>query len=125
MGYVVPNSKAEGDAKITQTAKLANAVQGEDTAALIQGIVTEEIAKRTRTVKMVNAVQKEGFVATTQVIVTEIPLINQQNYHLNPFFPKTAQRTLGAPRVSIQKIRHTIHMSLIHPVTIHVHNPAL
>ena len=44
MGYVVPNSKAEGDAKITQTAKLANAVQGEDTAALIQGIVTEEIA---------------------------------------------------------------------------------
>ena len=101
MGYVVPNSKTEGDAKITQTAKLANAVQGEDTAALIQGIVTEEIAKRTQTVKMVNAVQKEGFVATTRVTVIVIPLINQGNFHLNHFFPKTAQRTLGAPRVSI------------------------
>ena len=101
MGYVVPNSKTEGDAKITQTAKLANAVQGEDTAALIQDIVTEEIAKRTRTVKVVNAVQKEGFVAMTQVIVTVKPLVYQQNYHSNPFFPKTAQRTLGAPRVSI------------------------
>ena len=70
---------------------------------------------------MVNAVQKEGFVAMTQVTVTVNPLISHQNYHLNHFFPKTAQRTLGAP-----KIRHTIHMSLVHPVTvkIHVHDPA-
>ena len=125
MGYVVPNSKTEEDAKITQTAKLANAVQGEDTAALIQGIVTEEIAKRTRTAKMVNAVQKEGFVAMTQVTVTVNPLISHQNYHLNHFFPKTAQRTLGALRVSNQKIRHTIHMSLVQPVTVDpVYDPA-
>ena len=74
---------------------------------------------------MVNAVQKEGFVAMTQVTVTVNPLIFHQNYHLNHFFPKTAQRTLGALRVSNQKIRHTIHMSLVQPVTVDpVYDPA-
>ena len=71
MGYVAPNSEIEGGAKITQTVKVVNAVQEEDSVGMTPATVT------------VNG-----------------PSSQHQKHHLNPLFKMIFQRNLRAPRGS-------------------------
>jgi len=101
---------------------MANAVQEEDSAALIQVIVTVGNAKMTQTAKMANAAQVEDSVGMTPATVAEkLPPSQHQKHHLNPPLPKIFQRNLRAPRVTNLKNHHMIHV--VHPVVHHVVHP--